>query len=84
MPFYGEMKYDPQIDIRMGNKRMKIYTSSLLTIETQIKSTMILLNIHQIGKILRSLTRSSVGEDVKPLEFSPIYNHFKKKFSSIF
>lgn len=46
------------------------------------KRTMTLLNIHQIGNIL-SLTRSSAGEDMKQLEFSPIYNCFKKQFSSI-
>lgn len=68
------MKYGPRIDIRMCNEHIELYTCSLLTKGTQ--STTILLNIQQIGKILRSLIISSAGEEAKYLELSPTYNHF--------
>lgn len=81
MLFYEEIKYCPQIK---NGQIMKKCISSLLTRGTQIKRTMMLLNIRQIGKILRSLTRSRAGEDVKSLEFLIIYNCFKNQVSSIF
>jgi len=63
---------------------MKIYTSLLLTRGMQIKSTIILLNIHRTGKTLRSLTRSSAGEDMKQLEFSPTITTRKNTLGASF